>query len=141
MLIEHDECPKYLWTVLLIIAGINLIRGLLHTVFVNFAATNIAGLDLTIAGDELRILMISYGWSNIIEAILYIIIATKSRNLVPAALIIAGSFVPLAMINIRSLGISMGGAAWNGGPMMTFLFMPLCYLPVIYFYLQRRRNH
>ena len=140
MIIEHDECPKYLWTALLIVAVINLGRGILHTFLVEYAATNIAGLDLSIARNELLNLMNSYGWSNIIEGILYIVIATKSRNLAPLALMLAGLLIPFAALTNNLANISLAGAKWSGAPLMLFIYLPLCLLPVVIFYIQRSRK-
>ena len=66
-LIEPETCPKYLWVVLLLIGLMNLFQGGLHTFLVEFAATNIAGLDLSLVRDKLLNLMNAFGWSNIIE--------------------------------------------------------------------------
>ena len=140
VIIEHDECPKYLWGVLLVVAVINLVRGVLHTFLVEYAATNIAGLDLSASRNEILQLMNVYGWSNIIEAILYIVIATKSRNLVPLALILAGLFTPLSSMTTILAEISMQGAEWGGAPMMMFVFTPLCLIPVVVFYIQKIRK-
>jgi len=140
MIIEHDECPRYLWGALLVVAAINLLRGVLHTFLVEYAATNIAGLNLSLSRDELLQLMNSYGWSNIIEGVLYIVIATKSRNLVPLALILAGLFTPFAALTTRLAEISMQGAQWGGAPLMLYVFTPLCLVPVVVFYIQKNRK-
>ena len=140
MIIKHNECPKYLWIPLLIVAIFNLGRGILHTFLVEYAATNIAGLDLSTARNELLNLMNVYGWSNIIEGILYIVIATKSRNLAPLALTLAGLFIPLSALTNNLAYISLAGANWGGAPYMLFIYMPLCLLPVVIFYIQRLRT-
>ena len=140
MLIEHEECPNYLWMALLIIGVINLSRGILHTFLVEFAATSIAGLDLSIARDELLNLMNVYGWSNIIEGILFIVIASKSRNLAPLALILAGLFTPMVALTNNLANISLAGADWSGAILMLGVYMPLCFLPVIVFYIQKFRR-
>ena len=140
MIIEHDECPRYLWVALLVVAAINLLRGVLHTFLVEYAATNIAGLNLSVSRDELLQLMNSYGWSNIIEGVLYVVIATKSRNLVPLALILAGLFTPFAALTTGLAEISMQGAQWGGAPLMLYVFTPLCLVPVVVFIIQMSRK-
>ena len=140
MIIKHNECPKYLWIPLLIVAVFNLGRGILHTFLVEYAATNIAGLDLSTARNELLNLMNVYGWSNIIEGILYIVIATKSRNLAPLTLTLAGLFIPLSALTNNLADISLAGANWGGAQYMLFFYTPLCLLPVVIFYIQRLRT-
>lgn len=140
MIIEHDECPRYLWISLLIVAVFNLGRGILHTFFVEYAATNIAGLDLSIARNELLNLMNVYGWSNIIEGILYMVIAIKSRNLAPLALTLAGIFIPFTVLTNNLANISLAGVKWGGAPYMLFIYTPLCLLPMFILYFQRLRN-
>jgi hypothetical protein len=140
MIIEHEECPKYLWGVLLLVALLNFIRGFLHTFMVEFAATNIAGLDLSVSRNELLNLMNVYGWSNIIEGILYLVIALKHRNLAPLALTLAGLFIPFTAVTTNLANISLSGADWGGAPLMLFIYTPLCLIPVILFYIQKYRN-
>ena len=92
------------------------------------------------ARDELLNLMNVYGWSNIIEGILFIVIASKSRNLTPLALILAGLFTPMVALTNNLSNISLAGADWSGAILMLGVYMPLCLLPVIVFYIQKFRR-
>ena len=62
--------PKIISTVTIILGSIDIIRGFMHTLLINFAATNIAGLDLSTsqAGDLLQ-LMGAFGISNYISGV------------------------------------------------------------------------
>ena len=85
-------------------------------------------------------LMNAFGWSNIIEAILFLVIALKHRDLAPLALLLTGLFVPLAGLTNSLANVSLGGADWSGQYFMMFLYLPLCLLPVIIYYFQKFRN-
>jgi len=81
-----------------------------------------------------------YGWSNIIEGILYIVIAIKSRNLAPLALTLAGLLIPFTALTNNLANISLGGTNWGGALYMLFIYTPLCLLSVAIFYIQRTRK-
>ena len=58
------EIPKFVSIVLIVLGGVDLARGFIHTVLLEYAAINIAGLDLTnAANDQLRLLG-TFGISN-----------------------------------------------------------------------------
>ena len=121
MVKETSNIPKFVSIVAIILGCLDLIRGFLHTILLEFAATNIAGLDLStaLAGDLLQ-LMGSFGISNYLTGIMLILIGWKAR---PLALAILG-VIPVAYvigivgIKISSAGYAPSQADWGGIPMM-----------------------
>jgi len=114
--------PKIISTIAIILGSIDIIRGLMHTFLINFAATNIAGLDLsTSQAADLLQLMGAFGISNYISGVALILVGWKSRDLalimlgvIPAAYLIGG-----LTIRFNSSGFSQTQAGWGGIPMMT----------------------
>lgn len=113
--------PKIVSIVAILLGSLDLLRGLMHTVLLEFAALNIAGLDLTTsqAADLLR-LMGSFGISNYITGVTLILLGWKARHLalvmlgvIPAAYIVGG----LATY-FHSAGYTTTQANWGGLPMM-----------------------
>ena len=83
---EIDGCPTFAWVFLIGIGAVDLTRGFMHTVLLQYSATNIAGLDLShSAGDQLQLLGV-FGVSNWLTGLLFIVIGLKARHLVPYAL-------------------------------------------------------
>jgi hypothetical protein len=118
----NPDIPKFVSVVAIVLGSLDIVRGFIHTVLLEFAATNIAGLDLTTsqAGDLLQ-LMATFGISNYLTGTMLILLAWKAR---PLALIMLG-IIPLAYIigavtlRIHSVGYAPSQAAWGGLPMMT----------------------
>ncbi|MCJ7715217.1 MAG: hypothetical protein MUO54_01685 [Anaerolineales bacterium] len=113
--------PKVVSIVSIILGSIDLVRGVMHTILLNFAASNIAGLDLssTQASDLLQ-LMGAFGISNYITGIALILVGWKARDLawimlgvIPAVYLIGG-----LAIRLYSAGSTETQAAWGCIPMM-----------------------
>jgi hypothetical protein len=124
-MIEKTYIPKFISIVAIVLGCIDLVRGFMHTILLDFAATNIAGFDLSTsqAGDLLQT-MGAFGISNYITGIMLILLGWKAR---PLALIMLG-VIPVAYvigmvgIKINSASYTPTGAAWGGtGPMMVYL--------------------
>lgn len=92
MSVNDSECPNFAWIVLMFFGFFNLVRGFLHTVLVEFAATNIAGLDLSVVRADQLVLLMTYGYSNFVTGIIFLLIALKARNLVPPAILLVSVF-------------------------------------------------
>ena len=52
------------WKYLLSIGVLNLVRGFLHTVLVEWTATTITQLDLSVLREDRLVALMNYGWSN-----------------------------------------------------------------------------
>lgn len=65
-----------------ILGCLDLVRGFIHTVLLEYAAENAMGLDLAVARDDQLLLLGIFGISNYLTGIMLILIAMKARNLV-----------------------------------------------------------
>lgn len=116
-----SNIPKIVSVVSIILGSIDLVRGFMHTILLNFAASNIAGLDLSTAqASDLLQLMGAFGISNYITGIALILVGWKARDLawimlgvVPATYLIGG-----LAIRFYSTGSTETQAAWGGISMM-----------------------
>ena len=121
MIKETSNIPKFVSIVAIILGCLDLIRGFLHTILLEFAATNIAGFDLStaLAGDLLQVMGV-FGISNYLTGIMLILIGWKAR---PLALAMLG-VIPVAYaigivgIKLNSAGYAPSQADWGGIPMM-----------------------
>lgn len=125
---KTQPVPSFVWTVLIILGVIDLIRGFMHTVLLEYAALNVAGLDLTTstAADQLRLLGV-FGISNWITGILFILIGFKAKHLalhVMGLIPITYGFSILA-IRFNSSGYSETTADW-GGLLLMIPYLAVC---------------
>ncbi|MCK5795217.1 MAG: hypothetical protein KAH12_10955 [Anaerolineales bacterium] len=126
--------PKIISIIVIALGGLDLIRGFMHTFLIRFAATNIAGLDLsTSQAGDLLVLMGSFGISNYISGLALILMGWKSRELawimmgvIPAAYLVGG-----LAIRFYSADFVVSQSAWGGKPMM-MAYMAICILTFLY---------
>jgi len=121
---EHN-IPKFVSIAAVVLGCLDLVRGFMHTILLDYAAPNIAGFDLStsFAGDMLQ-MMGSFGISNYLTGIMLILLGWKAR---PLALIMLG-VIPVAYgigmvaIKVNSAPYAPTQAAWGGTTfMMTYL--------------------
>ena len=122
---ENTNIPKFVSVVAIALGCIDIIRGFMHTILLDFAATNIAGLDLSTSqvGDLLQ-LMGAFGISNYITGTMLILIGWKARQmaLIMLGVIPAAYAIGIVGIKINSASYTPTGAAWGGvGPIMIYL--------------------
>lgn len=115
------QVPKFVWVVLLILGCIDLIRGFMHTVLLEYSALNIAGLDLTTstAAEQLRLLG-AFGISNWVTGAIFILVALKAKNIsihVMGIIPLAYGLSSIAM-RINTSGYAQTTANWGGMNMM-----------------------
>ena len=122
---ENTSIPKFISVVVIGLGCLDLIRGIMHTILLEYSALNIAGFDLStsLAGDLLQ-QMGAFGISNYLTGIMLILIGWKSR---PLALAMLG-VIPVAYtigvigIKINSAAYAPSQAAWGGAqPMLVYL--------------------
>jgi len=125
---KENNIPKFVSIVAITLGILDLVRGFMHTILLEYAAANIAGLDLSssVAIDLLQ-LMGSFGISNYITGVMLILLGWKAR---PLALTMLG-VIPAAYL-IGSVGIKFYTTAyattqgdWGGLPMMQ-IYMVVC---------------
>ncbi len=118
---EKTYVPRFVWIVLILLGCIDLVRGFMHTVALEYAALNIAGLDLTTstATEQLRLLG-AFGISNWITGFAFILIGLKAKHI---SLYIMG-LIPVAYglsmiaIKMNMAGYAKTSANWGGMNMM-----------------------
>ena len=131
---NKTNLPKIISIIAIALGGLDLIRGIMHTILIRFAATNIAGLDLSTAqAGDLLVLMGSFGISNYISGLALILMGWKSRELawtmlgvIPAAYLVGG-----LAIRSYSADIANSQSAWGGKSMM-MVYMAICILTFLY---------
>ena len=105
----------------------------MHTLLLEYAATNIAGLDLStsLAGDLLQLLG-TFGISNYVTGVMLILIGWKARPLALTMLGVLPVAYVLGLVGIRvhSVGYAPSQAAWGGAPMMIG-YLALCIITFV----------
>ncbi len=131
---KSTNIPKIVSIVAIILGSLDIIRGVIHTILLEYAASNIAGLDLsTSQAADILMLMGSFGISNYITGLALILTGWKSRELalillgvIPAAYLVGG-----IAIRLYSTSYTNTGADWGGIPMMA-VYMSVCLITILY---------
>ena len=130
---DESHIPKFVSTAVIVLGCLDILRGFMHTILLDFAATNIAGFDLStsLAGDLLQ-QMGAFGISNYLTGIMLILIGWKAR---PLALIMLG-VIPSAYvigvigIKVNSAPYAPSQAAWGGTTFM-LVYLAVCVITFI----------
>jgi hypothetical protein len=105
----------------------------MHTILLEYAAANIAGLDLTssVAVDLLSLLGV-FGISNYITGVMLILLGWKTRPLALTMLAVIPASYAVGMIGIHfnSTAYTTTQANWGGAPMMMG-YMVICIVTFI----------
>ena len=111
-----QDCPKFAWIIMIALGCLDLVRGFMHTVLLEYAAENIMGLDLLVARDDQLLLLGVFGISNFLTGMMLILIGLKARNIVQYVfLAIPVSYLSGAYFIRR---VSASTAELGGLPMM-----------------------
>jgi len=118
--ITNIECPKFAWIIMIALGFIDLIRGFIHTVLLEFAANNIFVIDLSGGVENQMLLLGVFGISNYLTGIMFILIRLKARELVPILLPV----IPLVYWFGTALisRVATPTAQLGGGPYMLVYF-------------------
>jgi hypothetical protein len=125
---ENTTIPKFVSVVAIALGCLDLVRGFMHTILLEYAATNIAGLDLsTSAAVDLLQLMGTFGISNYLTGFMLILLGLKARSLALTMLgVIPAAYVIGAVgIQYNSAPYAATQADWGGAPMM-LVYMAVC---------------
>ena len=125
---ENTTIPKFVSVVAILLGCLDIVRGFMHTILLEYAATHIAGFDLStsLAGDLLQI-MGAFGISNYLTGVMLILMGWKARSL---ALTMMG-ILPVAYIvgvvgiKVNSVPYAASQADWGGAPMM-MVYLVIC---------------
>ena len=139
---NEKDIPKFVSMVAIALGVLDLIRGFMHTILLEYAATNIAGLDLSssVATDLLRLLG-TFGISNYITGVMLIFLGWKARPLALNMLgvIPAVYLIGMVGININSASYATTQAEWGGAPML-MVYMVICIVTFLAGMIMAKRN-
>ena len=125
---QNQPVPSFVWITLIILGIIDLIRGFMHTILLEYSALNIAGLNLdtSTAADQLQLLGV-FGISNWITGILFILIGLKARylSLYVLGLIPVAYGLSIVAIRINSSGYTETTSDW-GGLLLMVPYLTIC---------------
>ncbi|MHA2294392.1 MAG: hypothetical protein ACXAEU_08270 [Candidatus Hodarchaeales archaeon] len=138
---NDEECPKFAWIILVSLGFLDLFRGFIHTFLLEFAAMNIAGLNLTVVRDDQLMLLGVFGISNYVTGVMMILIGLKARKLVLPVLILIPTayFLGSGLISrVATPQATFGGAS----PMMVYFIVCIATFvaSVVYMYYRRSNN-
>ena len=120
-----------------IIAGVDIIRGLMHTFFIMFASENIAHMTQT--PDTLNLMNV-FGIANLLSGVTYILIVKKAKELAPYMLMLIPITYVVGMISSNITGVAaMQTSAWNGQYMM-FVYLAIAALVGINYFISSARE-
>jgi hypothetical protein len=68
-------------TVLFVLGLVDLLRGVLHTFFVNWAVRTFAKLDLSLARQDQLTLLGAFGISNLLTGVIFILVSIEAAQL------------------------------------------------------------
>jgi uncharacterized membrane protein YiaA len=142
---EESHIPTFVPVIAITLGCLDLIRGFLHTIMLEYAATNIAGLDLStsLAGDLLQE-MGAFGISNYLTGIMLILIGWRARPLALAMLgiIPVAYIVGIIGIRVHSAAYAPSQAAWGGTiPMLVYLAVSaITFVVGVWITLHRRKS-
>jgi hypothetical protein len=137
MNLNNIKCPKFAWIITICLGCIDLIRGFIHTVMLEFAANNIFVIDLSGGIDNQMLLLGTFGISNYLTGIMLILIGLRARELIPIIL----PAIPVTYL-LGTLVISRTvtpTAELGGGPFMLMYFI-VCIVTFITILVDSIRN-
>lgn len=118
---NENNIPIFVSIVAIALGVLDLIRGFMHTILLEYATGNIAGLDLSssVAADLLQLLGV-FGISNYITGLMLILLGWKAR---PLALTMLGAIPAAYSIGVAGIILNTSAYAathgdWGGLPMM-----------------------
>jgi hypothetical protein len=123
--------PRFVSFVAIALGCFDIVRGLVHTVFVGSTGVEIAGLDLTgPTGRDQLMLMVAFGSSNFITGIALILLGLTNRlgalimlAVIPLALLTAGA-------SIEYWGADLVGQGVFPGTNNMRIYVAICILTV-----------
>lgn len=92
-------------TVLLVLGLVDLVRGVLHTFFVDRVAKVFARLDLSTARQDQLTLLGAFGISNLLTGTLFLLVSVEAPQLAAWVLLAVPCAYALGMAGIRTAGV------------------------------------
>ncbi|MHA2427713.1 MAG: hypothetical protein ACXADB_06795 [Candidatus Hermodarchaeia archaeon] len=119
--VTAEEVPMFAVVVAFGLGCVDLFRGVIHTFLLEYAAVFIMGLDLSVARENQLFLLGVFGISNFLTGTFLILIALKTRELVPYVLLMIPAWYLVGMAVISRTVTPQ--AALGGVPMMLAYFI------------------
>jgi hypothetical protein len=121
----------YLW----MIAILDLVRGFMHTFYINWANATFAQME---PNPDSLMMLGAFGISNILTGILYILILRKAKHLAPYVL----TFIPFSYITgyigLRLQNVQADSSFY--GKYMMLVYLGLCILFAIYYWISEFKD-
>lgn len=124
--------PIFVSAVAIMLGGLDIVRGVSHTLLSAQAATHVAGLDLSgPTGHDQLVLMSAFGASNFLSAAALIYLALRDRFGALLFLAVLPIAYLLAQIGLRVNGADLVGQGDFRGRYMMTGYLSICILTVI----------
>ena len=116
----NNKTRKVFWVALLVFGCLDLFRGFMHTVMLEYAAANIAG----ITDIDAIFLLRTFGISNYLTGTLFILIALKAQELAPYVLVL----IPVSYAFGLLVSPPVAQAAQFNGKYFMMVYFAICVL-------------
>ena len=127
-----DRATKIVWITLLVLGCVDLIRGFVHTVALEYAAANIAGVTDVDAIFLLR----TFGISNYLTGALFILIALKAKELAPYVL----ALIPLCYVFGMLVSPPVAQTAQFNGKYFMMVYFAVCLVMGVWGIVDQRKR-
>ena len=122
-----------------VIAGVDLVRGFMHTFNIWWASENIAHMSQTA---DTMFLMNSFGITNWLTGFIYILVVIKAKDLAPYILLLVPSTYILGIISNHMIGVvaMQSTTEWNGQYIMYVYLFTMALVGINYFFATYKEN-
>ncbi|HSR09351.1 MAG TPA: hypothetical protein VLM42_19620 [Bryobacteraceae bacterium] len=126
----NPAAPHFLpATVLFMLGLVDLLRGVLHTFFVNWAVRTFAKLDLSTARLDQLTLLAAFGISNLLTGVIFILISVEAAPLSEYILLAIPCAYLAGIIGMRTSGVKPQSAFYGRYFMLGYL--AVCLLTLV----------
>lgn len=131
LIFTKEGALKLAVTALIVIGGLDLFRGFMHTFNIWWASENIAKMSQTA---DTMFLMNTFGISNFLTGAIFLLIAKKAKELAPYILVLIPLVYALGIISSHITGVAaMQESEWNGQYFMFSYFALIILVGINYF--------
>ena len=127
-----NKTNKIVWITLLVLGCVDLIRGFMHTVMLEYAAANIAG----VTGGDAIFLLRTFGISNYLTGALFILIALQAKHLAPYVL----ALIPLCYAFGMLISPPVAQTAQFNGKYMMMVYFAVCLVMGVWGIVEQRKQ-
>jgi len=128
----ENKTHKIVWITLLILGCVDFFRGFMHTVMLEYAAANIAG----VTGGDALFLLRTFGLSNYLTGALFILIALKAQELTPYVLVL----IPVSYAFGLLVSPPVAQAAQFNGKYMMMVYFAVCLIIGVWGVIDQRKK-